>query len=461
MSTFSLNSLLNIILLFCIFIFTTIALSKSGDAKRTASKINLRGTSKLEADFFRDLKQGELGQWSLADAFFIASGIREQSQLNQARQWYEGLLNEAQEVLRPYKKVDERADQLLRWLHKRVFQRYKAQATDAFDIIKTGKFNCLSSCIVYGMIGEKLGLNIRGIAVDQHAFCRVYARSLPKKISSMKSRSGGWDVETTTPLGFNPGRTVQIDRAVVSVPRSRYRNRKEISLLEMIGLIYTNHVGMTRAYPSHEDRLLAYQKAHLFFPRDPVIKHNILAAHTQVIQGYAKRRRWQGAQAFLEQLEEFDLKDKYLSTLWMQVAEQHLDHASYKGLEVALQVLAQYKELTQKVPKATWFYLEAQLYARSATHLDDRSRTEEADQYFTKACASGQKGNQQRNRGSSSAQTALTRLRYNYLVLIKNYIIKVFNQRDLKRAQKLLAIAMKTNPNDRDLRQLKLKINRR
>ncbi|MAD60132.1 MAG: hypothetical protein CMH49_01280 [Myxococcales bacterium] len=458
MSTFTLNTFFQIILLFCIFIFTIAAFSNSGEARRNASKINLRGTSKLEADFFQDLKRGELNEWSLADAFFIASGIREQSQLNRARQWYDRLVDEAKEILKPYKKADERADQLLRWLHKRVFRTYKAQATDAFDIIKTGKFNCLSSCIMYGMIGEKLGLHVRGITVDQHAFCRVYSRPLPKRITSTKSRSGGWDVETTTALGFNPGRTVQIDRAVISVPRSRYRNRKEISLLEMVGLIYTNHVGMTRAYPSHEDRLLAYQKAHLFFPRDQIIKHNILAAHTQVIQGYAKRRRWQGAQAFLEQLADFDHQDKYLTTLWMQVAEQHLDHASYKGLEVALKELKNYQELAQSVPKSTWYYLEAQLYGRAASHLDDRSRSDEADQYFNKACLIGQKAQSQRNRGSLSSRQAIKRLRHNYLVLVKNYIIKVFNQRNLSRAKKLISIALKTNSSDRDLRQLKQKI---
>ena len=461
MSTFTLNTFLQFILLFCIFIFTLGALSNSGEARRNASKINLRGTSKLEADFFKDLKRGDLSHWSLADAFFIASGIRERSQLDQAQNWYETLVKEAHEVLKPYKKTEERADQLLRWLHKRVFRTYKAQATDAFDIIRTGKFNCLSSCILYGMIGEKLGLHVRGIAVDQHAFCRVYSRPLPKKITSMKSRSGGWDVETTTKLGFNPGRKVQIDRSVVSVPRSRYRNRKEISLLEMVGLIYTNHVGMTRAYPSHEDRLLAYQKANLFFPRDPIIKHNILAAHTQVIQGYAKRRRWQGAHAFLEQLADFDHQDKYLTTLWMQVAEQHLDHASYKGLEVALQELENYKQLITKVPKATWHYLEAQLYSRAASHLEDRSRSDEADQYFNKACLSGQKAQSQRNRGSVASRKSLQRLRYNYLVLVKNYIIKVFNQGKLTRAQKLVSIALKTNGSDSDLRQLKRKIYRR
>ena len=88
-----------------------------------------------------------------------------------------------------------------------MFSRYRATATDALEIIRSGQFNCLSSCIIYGIIAQKLGLKVRGVAVDRHAFCRVY-----------RGRRG-WDVETTTPMGFNPGRKIQIDPLVLQVIR--------------------------------------------------------------------------------------------------------------------------------------------------------------------------------------------------------------------------------------------------
>ena len=446
-----------LVLLIVTFIFG--AALTPAHARRGASKISLRGTSELEAKFFNDLKEQRLRQWSLADAFFIASGIRDEKSLSRARQWYEQLVEDAEKTLKPYRKTSDRADQLLRWLHERVLRSYRPQATDALDIMRSGRFNCLSSCIVYGMIGERLGLHIRGIAVDQHAFCRVYAKPV-RHTQSMKSRSGGWDVETTTALGFNPGRSVQIDRAVVSVPRSRYRNRREISLMEMIGLIYTNHIGMTRAYPTHEDRLLAYQKATLFFPRDPIIQHNIIAAHTQVIQDYASRQRWQPAQAYIEQLSHFDQKDQYATALWMQVAEQHLDAASYKGLDQALDTLKIYQNKETNVPSPAWSYLSGQLYGRAATHLYDRGRFDQADEFFNKACLAGKKASQTRSqRSSKSAQVALQRLKHNHLVIIKNAIINVFNQKEIPRAKTLIALALKTHPRDTDLSLLNRKIN--
>ena len=442
-------------------IITVLFLSfiQPSSARRGASKINLRGTSELEARFFNDLKDQRLRDWSLADAFFIASGIRDEVSLDRSREWLNELTSEAREAIKPYKSVNDRADHLLRWLHSRVFETYRATSTDAVEVIRYRRYNCLSSCIVYGMIGEKLGLHIRGIAVDQHAFCRVYPRSV-SNTKSMRSRSGGWDVETTTRLGFNPGRSVQLDQRVISVPRSRYRNRREISLLEMIGLIYTNHIGMTRAYPSDEDRLLAYQKASLFFPRDEVIQHNVLAAHTQVINGYASRRQWKAAHSYLEQLSEVDRQDKYASALWLQVAEQHLDDSSHGGLEEALDALDIYRDINQKLPRAAWSYLEGQLHGRAAIHLYQRGQSEIAQSQFAKACAAGQRAEKATRRISHRALAeAVRRLKFNHLVMVKNYIIQRVNQKEMKEAQASIKLALKSHPRDADLSKLQRQIN--
>lgn len=460
--SFSLSNYIFQATLFGLIVFFLLAsLSHPSEARRGASKITLRGTSELEAEFFNDLKDKRLQKWSLADAFFIASGIRDEVMLESARDWLTALVVEAKEVVSIYRSPHERADHLLRWLHKRVFKNYQARSTDAVEIMKFGRFNCLSSCIVYGMIGERLGLNIRGIAVDQHAFCRVYSDKKVMGSSSMKSRAGGWDVETTTALGFNPGRSLHIDRTVVSVPRSRYRNRREISLWEMIGLIYTNHIGMTRAYPSDEDKLLAYQKAALFFPRDEVIQHNILAASTQVIQSYASRRKWKTARTYLNQMSSFDLQDKYVSALWLQVAEQELDDASRGGLEEATKVLDDYRTSAGHLPASAWFYLEAQLLARAATHLHERGQEELSRKYYEQSCAMGGRAERQNLRSrSKSLVESVKRLRYNHLVLIKNVVIQLFNERIFDGALLAVKYAHKAYPHDPDILKLSREIKR-
>ena len=237
--------------------------------------VSLTGTTPLESRFFEDLHKGRRGDWSLAEGFFIASGIREEKSLKRAKEWLDQLTIEVEKHLKTERSTDERADQLLRWLHSKVFSEYQASATDALALLRSGRYNCLSSCILYAIIGERIGLNIKGIAVDKHAFCRVLKTARSKR---------GWDVETTVALGFNPGRNVKISNTVISVPRSQYRNRKELNMWEMIGLIYTNHMGMTGAFPTLKDKLLAFKKAALFSPRDELIQKNVRSVYLMMIQ---------------------------------------------------------------------------------------------------------------------------------------------------------------------------------
>ena len=55
-------------------------------------------------------------------------------------------------------------------------------------------FNCVSSAVIYNIIALRLGLDVRAIEVPDHAFSIVY------------DGTAHMDVETTTPLGFNPAR---------------------------------------------------------------------------------------------------------------------------------------------------------------------------------------------------------------------------------------------------------------
>ena len=59
-------------------------------------------------------------------------------------------------------------------------------------LLDTGNYNCVSATIAYNVIGRRLGLDLRAIESPDHVFSVLY---------DGKKR---FDVETTTPLGFNP-----------------------------------------------------------------------------------------------------------------------------------------------------------------------------------------------------------------------------------------------------------------
>jgi hypothetical protein len=438
---------------------------------RRRGGVDLTGTTPLEASFFKDLQAQRMSTWSQADAFFIASGIRQPQELERARAWLNDVVRRAEHALKGRRGVEERADHLLRWTHEQLFSRYHARSTDALEVIKYGRFNCLSSCVIYGLIAERLGMKVRGIAVERHAFCRVY--------ESARRGARGWDVETTTPFGFNPGRDVQIDNAVISVPRSRYRGRREVTLVELIGLIYTNHMGLNAAFPSARDRLLAYQKAALFFARDPTIQHNVVAAYTQVINEAIDRQRWGEAWAHLEGLMALNFtagvkarartKDaqRYGALLCTQLADTHAHaEAQLSGDARALEVLKGYARACPQASGALSLSIADRQIRTARAFLSGRT-TEHTRAQGVEGYARALKAlktalvNLERHPARDPQLKELIRVkRHNSLAAAHNLIIDALNAGQQALATRLIAVGRASLPRDQEFKRLERLIKR-
>lgn len=82
---------------------------------------------------------------------------------------------------------------LLLFMHKVLLTRYSEPQTRLDTLLRTGEFNCVSSAVLYMILGRAVGLNVEGVYTPDHAFCTVEAK-------------GSWiDVETTNRYGFDPG----------------------------------------------------------------------------------------------------------------------------------------------------------------------------------------------------------------------------------------------------------------
>ena len=410
--------------------------------KSYAKSVDLRGTTQLEADFFTDVKNRKMSKWSISDAFFIASGIRTPRDLDKARAWLKGKVQKARADLSKYRGVQKKADYLLRWIHSQMFSRYRASATDALAMIRSGHFNCLSSCIIYGIIAKELGIKVKGVAVDKHAFCRVY-----------RGRKG-WDVETTTPVGFNPGRKVKLDQAVVSVPRNQYRNRRELTLFEMIGLIYTNHMGLSRAFPTMQDQLLAYQKALLFFPKKRKILHNLIALHTQIISDEIQRKNWQSAFLYIEQLKGYDRKGKYWPEAKLNLIDKMVAGWARSG-EVS-QAIEFLKQRTLDSPELSVpaGYMLGSLLAQSAQGWIQAKKFAQGRALFFQAMDAPKQaqkwGKSKRHRSKLRlSRSALKVYRHNYFAGLNNTIIMALKHRNSALAKELVQAGIKRHPKER------------
>jgi tetratricopeptide (TPR) repeat protein len=189
-----------------------------------------------EAALFADARDGKLDEWTFADAALLASGVLEGAR----RRTYLAKIDEieagARQAVASAKSPPERGAALLRFLHGGPMAKgYLARQTDLSAILDTGKFNCVSSATLYNVIGRRLGLDLRAIEVPHHAFSILY------------DGSEHADVETTTPLGFNPARdrAAQAEFTKVTgfpyIHDSNRDQRREVGEVGLVAITYYNH----------------------------------------------------------------------------------------------------------------------------------------------------------------------------------------------------------------------------
>ena len=142
--------------------------------------------------------------------------------------------------------VHDRAEGLLEMLHRRVFRQYDEWQTRLDDLLATGRFNCVSSAVLYGLLARSLGLEFRAVQTPDHAFIRVLAGD------------EGWDVETTNPYGFDPGSRREFTDSFGRltgysyVPPGQYGRRRELGDKGLLALILYNR----NAYATEAGRYL-------------------------------------------------------------------------------------------------------------------------------------------------------------------------------------------------------------
>ncbi len=133
------------------------------------------------------------------------------------------------------------AERILQFLHNTTFDVYDEFQTRIDIAVKSGRFNCVSSAVMYMILARYFDIPVIGIGTADHAFCAVV---LPGRVV---------DVETTTVYGFDPGRKKEFQDAFGNVtgysyvPPSNYSGRNELGERELLGLILQNRISFLEA----------------------------------------------------------------------------------------------------------------------------------------------------------------------------------------------------------------------
>jgi len=134
--------------------------------------------------------------------------------------------------------IKQRGEYVLTFLHKRFLKSYSEHQTRVDEIFVSGRYNCVSSAVLYMVLGLSVGLDVEGVMTKDHAFATVNTGT--ERI----------DVETTNPYGFDPGNRKEFQDAFgkatgfAYVPARNYRDRAVISKAELVSLVLSNRISI-------------------------------------------------------------------------------------------------------------------------------------------------------------------------------------------------------------------------
>jgi tetratricopeptide (TPR) repeat protein len=176
-----------------------------------------------------------------------------------------------QECMKKYKSLEsacaglkrlpqaERAEAVLTLLYKNLLVQYSANQYLIDGALQSGRYNCVTSAILYLALAKSVGLDVRGVETTIHAYCNVY-------IDGQCVR-----VECTNPYGYNPGvkketSQTQNSRTFTYVTKKHYSGSREDSDLAFATLTGKNLVSdlnetdqYEKAVPVAVSRLLLLQ----------------------------------------------------------------------------------------------------------------------------------------------------------------------------------------------------------
>jgi tetratricopeptide (TPR) repeat protein len=196
-------------------------------------------TIRLHADEMKLLAEaatGKLEAFSFAEAALIASGAVEPELRKKYLDQLDTIEQKARKALEGAESVAEKGEKLLKFLHSGPMARgYSLEQTDLSVVLEKGRFNCVSSAVLYNVIASRLGLDVHAIEIPGGSYSDGHVFSV------LKDGDRVIPVETTNARGFDIHDNMNRD------------HKREMTELSLIAVIYYNHgVTFDKKHQRHE-----------------------------------------------------------------------------------------------------------------------------------------------------------------------------------------------------------------
>jgi tetratricopeptide (TPR) repeat protein len=174
-----------------------------------------------------DARHGKFDRFSFTEACLIAGGIADPRERKKYLEKLDSIEADARKATAGSKSVAEDGARLLKSLHAGPMAKgYQSEQTDLHVLLDSGKFNCVSSAVLYTVTGQRLGIDVRAVELPEHVFSVLVTRD--RKI----------DVETTASNGFDMDPMRRDGPAKTNRPSAK---RREVGPPGLAGIIAFNH----------------------------------------------------------------------------------------------------------------------------------------------------------------------------------------------------------------------------
>jgi tetratricopeptide (TPR) repeat protein len=208
-------------------------------------------------------------------AHLLASGVSDPKARAAYLKKFNELVDAARKATAGAKTDAEKADQLLRFLHKNVMAKgYEEDQTTLHGIFDTGKYNCVSSASLYFLVGTRLGLTLRPVLIPGTSYSAGHAAA------DLIDGDKRIQVEPTNPEGYDWPAKLKKPGVRVIGPQP---DRKKGYDSDGFGLAASaaSNLGITaaKADPPRPVESIRWQVIALVFdPTDDTAENNMLAA---------------------------------------------------------------------------------------------------------------------------------------------------------------------------------------
>ena len=354
---------------------TTYAFNESpADALAVLSQLQSSidvGITKDEKSLFADARDGQLDEWSFAEASLLSSGVHDADERKLILAEIDALESQVRQFVPTNGSSFEKGQALLDWLHTNAFQQgYKESQTDVSKVLSTGTFNCVSSATLYNILARRMGLDARGIEVPDHAFSILY------------DGTRHVDIETTTPIGFNPARNKAAINDFANTTGFVYINdknrakRREGGETGMVALTYYNHGVELSQNKQHHQALINYFRALSLDPGNKSAVKNALAELTNWSANLLKKGDAVEAIRILETGLALAPNDRTIRhntrVAWQKKVEQDVDKGD---VELAF---ASLKEVFEKTNDSDFLRMQSLIFQQQGENQIEKGNWSEA-----------------------------------------------------------------------------------